>query len=113
MVSPREEFSADPIWKTVEILSAGKVIYPQDSAYPSFEKQGAEADGACQWDTKRKLFNLAEVCTRPSAVQVFLSFEHSARSHNSQGTAPPRSRDQNCFATLAIVELGCRGADSD
>ena len=33
-----------------------------------------DADQAYQWDTKRKLFSLVEVCAQLSAVLVFYSF---------------------------------------
>ena len=32
--------------------------------------KGLDKEPAYQWDTKRKLFSLAEVCTPPSAITV-------------------------------------------
>ena len=36
-----------------------------------------DPDPAYQWDTKRKLFNLAEVCAQPSTVLVLIAITKS------------------------------------
>ena len=35
---------------------------------------GPDADPACQWDQKRKLFCLAEVCALPRAILVLFEY---------------------------------------